>query len=263
MPDPPWMEKRIEKRRRHREIREKFLPRRGSNVTDPQAAHVIQSEVFVHAIVSFRDGEETPSPSSNVETPCFIDFGADPSAVDRTPRSERPPARTTQGSANRNRYLFVADRSIHLENMASTLSMSGLTARVSAMQRPGVPANRGSRVVAAARPAVVRPRSIVPGMTSSRVAMAVRADASKPAGSNGAKLATVAQPAVEAESVPGKSKFVVPALAFAAAAAALTPAAPASAAAAVVATVNQADTAWILISTGESARASDACPASE
>lgn len=141
--------------------------------------------------------------------------------------------------------------------------MSGLTARVSAMQRPGVPANRGSRVVAAARPAVVRPRSIVPGMTSSRVAMAVRADASKPAGSNGAKLATVAQPTVEAESVPGKSKFVVPALAFAAAAAALTPAAPASAAAAVVATVNQADTAWILISTGESARASDACPASE
>ena len=141
--------------------------------------------------------------------------------------------------------------------------MSGLTARVSAMQRPGVPANRGSRVVAAARPAVVRPRSIVPGMTSSRVAMAVRADASKPAGSNGAKLATVAQPAVEAESVPGKSKFVVPALAFAAAAAALTPAAPASAAAAAVATVNQADTAWILISTGESARASDACPASE
>ena len=139
--------------------------------------------------------------------------------------------------------------------------MSGLTARVSAMQRPGVPANRGSRVVAAARPAVVRPRSIVPGMTSSRVAMAVRADASKPAGSNGAKLATVAQPTVEAESVPGKSKFVVPALAFAAAAAALTPAAPASAAAAaVVATVNQADTAWILISTGESARASDACP---
>ena len=147
--------------------------------------------------------------------------------------------------------------------MASTLSMSGLTARVSAMQRPGVPANRGTRVVAAARPAVVRPRSIVPGMTSSRVAMAVRADASKPAGSNGAKLATVAQPAVEADSVPAKGKFVVPALAFAAAAAALTPAAPASAAAAaVVATVNQADTAWILISTGESARASDACPAS-
>lgn len=95
--------------------------------------------------------------------------------------------------------------------------------------------------------------------------MAVRADASKPAGSNGAKLATVAQPAVEADSVPAKGKFVVPALAFAAAAAAaLTPAAPASAAAAaVVATVNQADTAWILISTGESARASDACPASQ
>ena len=43
----------------------------------------------------------------------------------------------------------------------------------------------------------------------------------------------------------------------------LPPPAPLSAAAAaVVATVNQADTAWILISTGESARASDACPAS-
>ena len=140
--------------------------------------------------------------------------------------------------------------------------MSGLTARVSAMQRLGVPANRGSRVVAAARPAVVRPRSIVPGMTSSRVAMAVRADASKPAGSNGAKLATVAQPAVEADSVPAKGKFVVPALAFAAAAAAALAAPASAAAAAVVATVNQADTAWILISTGESARASDACPAS-
>ena len=128
--------------------------------------------------------------------------------------------------------------------MASTLSMSGLTARVSGM-RSGVHASRASRVVASARPAVVRPRSIVPGMTSSRVAMSVRADASKPVGS------TVAQPAVEEKSVPAKSKLVVPALALAAAAVAMAPAAPASAAAAAAAaTINQADTAWILISTG-------------
>jgi hypothetical protein len=88
-------------------------------------------------------------------------------------------------------------------------------------------------------------------MTSSRVAMSVRADASKPVGSTVAKLATVAQPAVEEKSVPAKSKLVVPALALAAAAVAMAPAAPASAAAAAaVATINQADTAWILISTG-------------
>ena len=134
--------------------------------------------------------------------------------------------------------------------MASTLSMSGLTARVSGM-RSGVHASRASSVVASARHAVVRPRSIVPGMTSSRVAMSVRADASKPVGSTVAKLATVAQPAVEEKSVPAKSKLVVPALALAAAAVAMAPAAPASAAAAAaVATINQADTAWILISTG-------------
>ena len=106
--------------------------------------------------------------------------------------------------------------------MASTLSMSGLTARVSGM-RSGVHASRASRVVASARPAVVRPRSIVPGMTSSRVAMSVRADASKPVGSTVAKLATVAQPAVEEKSVPAKSKLVVPALALAAAAVAMAP----------------------------------------
>ena len=66
-----------------------------------------------------------------------------------------------------------------------------------------------------------------------------------------ASFATVAQPAVEEKSVPAKSKLVVPALALAAAAVAMAPAAPASAAAAAaVATINQADTAWILISTG-------------
>jgi hypothetical protein len=51
-------------------------------------------------------------------------------------------------------------------------------------------------------------------------------------------------------AVPASSRIAVPAFAFSAAVLAMSPAGPASAAATAVATINQADTAWVLISTG-------------
>ena len=110
-----------------------------------------------------------------------------------------------------------------------------------------------------ARPAVVsrgRVASVsMPGMAASRgVSLKVSSSADKriEMTSSDALAPSLEAHAAPKESAasPQTSRFAVPALAFAAAVLAFAPAGPASAAAAAVATINQADTAWVLISTG-------------